>query len=281
MKKIIPHLLVIPVLFTFVTVSAQKIPPDVYRTATPKEILLHDNAYNVLQHEIEVNICDNNWGISKKPFLLSNNRDEKVVIIGYLKGFGNIPVFTREDESFEIKMKPKSPLYKANEDESKKQTDAYIARTTNISSADKKELAIIKTKNEQYSKNLNHLSNSKNYGSISLEINQSSRYDDEPFGSHKGGIKKTVTAPGIQQGALSIEYPDELSVDTTYLATLYIGNWPKLSGAKTLPFHFIKNDSDEPVIENMIIEISAFNYNEMMKMIHSIDWTKLQAMIKE
>lgn len=282
MKKIIPDLTIIILLFADVNAFAQNIPPDRFRIATSKEILLHDNAYNILQHEIEANVCDASWEISKKPFLLSDNRDEKIVIIDYLKGIGNIPVFTREDESFEIKMKPESPLYKSNQDESKKQTDAYLARIANISSANKKELAIITAKNEQYQKNLSHISNSKNFGSISLELNQSSTYDKETLGdSHHTNINRLIIIPGIQQCFLAIEYPDESDVDTSYYAVLFIGNWPKLSDTKMLPFHFIKNNSDEPVIENMIIEISAFNYNKMMMMIHNIDWTKLEALIKK
>jgi hypothetical protein len=275
MKKIAPISISIILLFTGNDIFAQNIPADKYRAATPKEILLHDNPYNILQREIETNICDANWNITKKPFLLSDNRDEKIVIIDYLKGVGNIPVFMRKGESFEIKMNPESPLYKSNQDEVKKQTDAYVARIANISSADKKELAVIKTKNEQYEKNLNRLSDDKTYGSISLEINQSTMY----VNNEGKGNTKALILPGIRQGILRIEYPDEASVDTTYRATLFIGNWPKFSDTKTPSFHFIKNS--DPVIENIIIEISAFNYNKMTKMIHNIDWTKLEALIKK
>lgn len=275
MNKIISYLSFILLLFASVNVFAQNISTDVYRTATSKEMRLHDDAYNILQHEIETNICDNNWYISQKPFLISSHPDRKIVIVNYLKGVGNIPVFTKEDEKFEIKMNIESPLYQAYIDENKKQTEAFQARSANISTANKQELALIKKQNEQYFKYINQSANRTTYGTISLELNQSQTVYNEGDNSST----KSITVPGIHQGAISITLPDENSTDTIYNTILYIGKWPKLSGSKMLSFHFIKNTGSGPVIENMIIGISTFNHEKMMKLIYSIDWTKLEALI--
>jgi len=80
-------------LLTGVTVSAQNNSPDIYRVANSSEILLHDNVYRFIFQEIESKICNKDWEISKRPLLLAARPSEKVVIINYLKGVGNIPVF--------------------------------------------------------------------------------------------------------------------------------------------------------------------------------------------
>jgi len=276
MKKIIPALIIIILVFAGADIFAQNASADKFRVATPQEILLHDNPYNILQREIETNICDANWSITQKPFLLSANPNEKIIIINYLEGVGNVPVFKREGESFEIKMNQESPLFKAYLEENKKQTEAFQARSARVAS-DKKEAAEITAQNKKYFNYINQSANRTIFGDIFLELNQNNTIvydlgDTSP---------KQITAPGINHISLFVQLPDESSVDTIYNAILYIGNWPKLSNTKMVPFHFTKNNSSAPVIENMIIKISGFNYNKIMKMIHSIDWTKLEALIKK
>lgn len=95
--------------------------------------------------------------------------------------------------------------------------------------------------------------------------------------------------PGIAQAILYYQYPVEDDPDTTYKALLYIGNFPKYSGEdivvnfkyKTNYYWKDKQHSGPPVIENMSIWIESHHYNNIMKVIHSIDWTGLKAMIKE
>lgn len=198
MRNIISSLILIPILLTGISGLAQDIPPDPYRVATTKEISLHDTPYQVLQNQIKRNICDATWEISGNPFLLRNNPDEKTLIINYLKGVGNIPVFTRNGESFVISAKKESSLYKSFLDESKKETDAYVARTAKISTADKKELSIIKAKNEQYLRNADHSSNTIKYGRISLEFNQSWTDDKKSLaGTIHANAERLMTAPGV------------------------------------------------------------------------------------
>jgi len=173
-------------------------------------------------------------------------------------------------------MNPGSSLYKDNEDKIKKQTAAYVARSANLSSASKEELAVIKTKNDRYFKNLNRLSNDKLFGSLTLELNQS----NSMFENLGRATKWQITAPGIHQITLFVQLPDDNNVDTLYNAVLYLGNWPIKAGAQMLAFRFAKNIGNDPVIENMIIKISGFHYHELIQMIKRIDWTRLEALIK-
>lgn len=50
------------------------------------------------------------------------------------------------------------------------------------------------------------LSDNVNYGSISIEINQSSTYNKKNFAG--GNTCKSLTVAGIQQGILAVEFPD-------------------------------------------------------------------------
>lgn len=274
MKKIIPTLIIIPILFTSIRVFAQNIPPDPFRIATPKEILLHDNPYEILLDQVEKNICDSTWEIRKPPFLLKTKPDDEMVIINYLRGVGDIPVFGN-GERFSIEAKYESSLWKSTIAEDKIQTDAFVTRNANISkiyATDKKEFAIIKSQNDQYSKKMSH--HTLKFAVISLGLNQS-------WMDAKGIQIKTIAVPGIQQAFIGKVLPSEDELDTTYRVDLYIGNWPKSSHTDMLHFNFIKNNSGEPIIENMTIYIITYKYNDMMKVIHSVDWTKLEALIKK
>jgi hypothetical protein len=272
-------LLILNILFVLAaaTLFAQNNSPDIYRTATTQEILLHDKVCEILQQEIESEICNGGWAVSNKPLLLRDNPSQKVVVKNYLKGTDNIPVFINDDNRFEISMKPGSTIYIKNEAKIKKLTAAYIARTAGLTSASKEQLATIKAKNERYFKNINRLSNDKQYGILSLEFNQSHSIS----GHNLGKVIKKVTAPGINQLVLFEQLPDENSADTLYNAILYLGDWPKMSVGQMNSFHFkITETGSDPVIENMIIEISTFHYNKMISMISRIDWTKLAKFLK-
>lgn len=270
---------------------AQDIPPDPYRVATPKEITLFETPREIMQNEIEKNLCNSTWEISEKPFMLSIHPEEAVIIVNYYKEFGNVPRYLKTI-NFRLDAKRESSFAKAVSAEIEKETDANTARVNKTpmaemmklaeaaktSPAAQKQLDAMKTQTNKYFKNITVLGNSLKYGAVDVEINEN-YIDNAPSGRTTRTL--AITAPGIQQGYLDIEYPDEDDdYDTLYNTKLYIGNWPKRSKSETLSFYFVKNNSPDPIIENMLVMISTNNYHKMMKIINSIDWTKLKALVK-
>ena len=221
-------------------------PNSPFRKATDTERELHDTVYKILQQEIVTKICGNDWAITKSPFLISNHPDEMIVVKNYYKGYSNIPVFTRENETFKISLNKQTPLYQ-------KYIDSMNMPPVNYNT-------------------VTRISNEMQFADITLLLNES--HTDKL----KGKILQKI--PGIQQTSMYEEKLDESVPYSTYTAELYIGSWPKLSREKELQFG-LKKYTDGPVIENMKITISAKSYQKLMKVIHRIDWTKLEAMVKK
>ena len=255
MKKIISKifLLLIPLLAANSIVIAQNDndPASKFRIATSEERKLHDDAYTTLQQEIEAKLCNKDWGISEPVFLISDHPDEMIVIKDDTTEY-NIPDFVRENETFKIRLKSTSPLFKVYQDS--------IHKFDGQQGLDKLKEGF---------KLVEIYGNKMEFANIGLSLNET--YTDELEG------KILPKIPGIQQAALYKQRPDDYV--TVYIARLYIGYWPKLSPGKMMNYQF-KKHSGQPVIENMKITISTFDYNQMMKVLHSIDWTKLEKLVK-
>lgn len=274
-------------------------------TPTPAEMQAHDQPYIILQNEIENKLCNSDWGIDNNSFsLFKDNPDSKEVVRGK-----NIHYFdlSRWEGDCEIRLKQTSPLYEAIIDSLKKVNarldsnmhtgltlqDAMADATKNGGKIPAKDQAVLDKKGiieKKCMKDMALLGNAQQFAQFSLSINENWADDEKTAaGSFAAGSVKSLNIPGVQQAVLSIEPPDENQPDTTYRATLYIGNWPKPDRNKMLPFHFKyntsygwsdKQHSGPPVIENFKIFVQSYHYNWLMKSLNSIDWTKLDKLIK-
>jgi hypothetical protein len=267
-------------------------------TPTPAEMQAHDQPYIILQNEIQQKLCNSDWSIDNNSFsIFKDNPDSREVVRGK-----NIYYFdlSRWEGDCEIRLKQTSPLYKAIIDSLKKvnarlDSNIHTGLTLQEATADAmknggkipaKDQAILDKKGiiqKKCMKDMALLGNAQQFAQFSLSINEN--WTDEK----KGDAIKPLLLPGVQQAVLSIGFPNENQPDTTYQATLYIGNWPKPDMHKMLPFHFKyntsygwadKQHSGPPVIENFKIFVQSYHYNWLMKSLNSIDWTKLDKLIK-
>lgn len=296
------------ILFLFPTLTLYKVASAQWYTdtPTPAEITARDKPYAILQNEIESKLCNADWGIDKDNSFsfLRGNPDNRVVVRGKTIHYFDL---THGGNGCTIKLKETSPLYKAVMDSTKK-VNARLTANDNtgltlqqaMSDAMKnggtipaKDQAILNRKgaiNKECMKDMARLSNAQKFGSITLLINENWVDDEETAGDgFMADAIKPLIIPGIQHAYLCEEYPDKDEPDTTYRATLYIGNWPKPSLHEMLPFPYKyitkygwtdKAHSGPPIIENLKIYVSSFYYNNLMKAIHNIDWTKLDSVIK-
>lgn len=253
-------------------------------TPAPAEIAVHNQPYIVLQNQIEKNLCNNDWEINTNdsrrnnvaPFLiLKGDPGENVILRGT-----TVHYFSPVDRgvSCEIDMKPGSAIYIANIDSFNAQmkilgTGFMASNNANIEMArlqDERKLAEVKLQlNFDYTEDITDANYNNNFYT---------------------GSKLSVVPAGIQMATLFKEDFAKTSKDTLYYAVLYIGDWPITTSIKKREFfHFVnyskepwidKQHSGTPVLENMKITIKTSNYEKLMKVINSIDWTKLNALVK-
>jgi hypothetical protein len=267
-------------------------------TANDAEIRLHDQAYHILQKEIETRICNSNWGIPQVPFFyLEDHPDTRLVLRGKsIQCFS----FTGSGDACSIKLKETSPEYKVVMDSTRRLTavqvehaqktrkiwDHAVAHNYKISPGEKKILDSMQEMDKTINRKLDALLYAQQFADISMEINANWTTDI--------GVASKVMllppVPGIRRGVLSTTYPDKDRSDTSYYAYLYLGEWQPLDLKKRVLYHFKyqhaygladRKHAGQPVIENFKITISSPHYQDLMKVIHVIDWTKLVALIKE
>jgi hypothetical protein len=267
-------------------------------TATAEEAKLHDQFYIILQKEIESKICNSDWGIPANPFLLLKDDPYKMVVLRgkSINYFG----FTGFGEACTIRLKETSPLFKANQDSlhvlakiQEKQWaigKSIMERTAKnnfkVSAADQKTMDSIKPIGRVMDLKSSALFEETLFGDISMHINKDWTSDFERTNKYR----LLPTVPGVRYAILRITYPDKDRTDTSYSVLLYIGNWPQIDMKKRVNFpfkHYTKyawidrQHSGPPVVENLGILVSSHYYNNVMKMIHDIDWTKLTALVKQ
>lgn len=275
-------------------------------TATPEEAAVRDRPYQYLQNEIQKKLCDKDWGIDKSSFsFLVEKPDWKKIVRG-----GNTVrfTFTGGGDDCDIDLRETSPLYQANMDSNiaisktrstimKWQFDQQkqvlqakdpIATAQRFKKDHQKTIDSLNALDAKLNRQQNHLLNEKTFAQISLTLN-----DDRIQGKELQGFTafkvQQLTIPGVQQAILYIQLPEEDDPDTSYRAALYIGDFPKFS-AEMQPYSYKyltkntwtdKQHSGKPVVENCTIWIYTNHYNNMMKVLHGIDWTGLKQVIKK
>ncbi|MGH2612493.1 MAG: hypothetical protein ACRDFB_05530 [Rhabdochlamydiaceae bacterium] len=273
---------------------------------TPAEIAARDKPYTILQNEIEGKLCNADWGIDKDNSFsfLKDDPGSREVVRGKTIHYFDL---THEGNQCAIKLKETSSLYNTIQDSIKKVNVRMIANLNtgitmqqamsdamkNGGNVPAKDQAILNKKgaiNKECMKDITRLSNAQQFGTVTLLINEEWMDDEETSGdTFIADAIKNLTIPGVQHAYICVEYPGKDEPDTTYRATLYFGNWPKPDLHKMLsfPFKYItkygwvdKAHSGPPTIENFIIYVQSFYYNDLMKAIHGIDWTKLDPVIK-
>lgn len=275
-------------------------------TPTPAEMKARDQPYIILQQEIKSKLCDNDWDIPPEPFLLLTDHPAETLDIRG-KGIHYFSLASEGDDCV-LSLKETSPLFLALKDSSKKLL-ARIKENQNsgltlsealqramknggkLSAADQKTVDQKKAVNDQCLKEMARIENAHHWGDFDLQINE--RWtDDKTPGADICVVDdlKRLSLPGIQHAMLNVSYPNEVQPDTTYSATLYIGKWPKPDLHNKLPFQFKFNTSyawidkahsGPPIIENFKILVVSHQYNNLMKGIHFIDWTKFDSLIKK
>lgn len=275
-------------------------------TPTPAEIQARDQPYTILQNEIENKLCNTDWGIDKTSFLFFKDQPGiQEVVRGKSIHYFDL---SRWGNNCVIMLKETSPIYQAITDSTEKVNERLESNTNtgltqdqamadamknngNITAKDQAILNRKKAVQDQGLKDIARLGNANQFANISLLINENWADDTKTAGDgFIANAIKPLSVAGIQQAVITIEYPNEDEPDTSYRATLYIGNWPKPDMNKMLPFPFKyytklawsdKDHSGEPVIENLKIYIESYSYKNLMKTIHSIDWTKLDDLLNK
>jgi hypothetical protein len=266
-------------------------------TATNAEIQAHDQPYIILQKEIETKLCNTDWGIPPNAFLLlKDDPYNRLILRGKaIDAFS----FTHSGDACTIQLKPTSPLYKAIMDTTQKlmkkkgdhmKQSLEIWRNSakndyKIPASEQKTIDSLKHIDEEADRKLNVLLHEQEFADISLDINES--WTPDLGNSTK--IQLMPVLPGIEHAVMTMQYSDEDPSDTSYYAYLYIGNWPLPDMKKRVLYTFKYNKhygsmgrkhSGTPVIENFVILLHSYQYNHLMKAIHSIDWMKLHQLIK-
>lgn len=274
-------------------------------TATPEEAAARDKPYQFLQNEIQKKLCDKDWGIDKSSFsFLMNKPDWRKIVRG-----GNTLrfTFTGGGDDCEIDLRETSPLYQANMDSSiavgktsaeimkwkwdqqktVMQAKDPIAAAQRFKNDHQKTIDSLTALDNKLKRLQNHLLNEKSFAQLSLNLNDD-RIQGKELQDFRTFKVQQLNIPGIQQAILYYQLPDEDDPDTSYRAALYIGDFPKFS-IKMQPYSYKyltkntwtdKQHSGKPVVENCTIWIHANHYNNMMKVLYSIDWTDLKSIIK-
>lgn len=245
---------------------------------TPEEAAVRDKPYMYLEGEIRKKLCDQNWAVTPEndfEFLQASPQSRLILRGKSIYRFD----LTRGGDECNIMLRQGSPMFKENFDKQVAGNKLMLEKKYKIDGPEYKE----------WNKSMDRLNHDKTLATVSLVLNE-----DRVAGKHfqnaqEGKAFKIEKVAGVQQAILYCEYPGKDASDTLYWAYLYIGNFPSYSG-KMEPVHYKylsktgwsdKAHSGKPIIENIRIHISAFHYNNIMKVIRDIDWTGLDAMIKE
>lgn len=278
-------------------------------TPTPAEIAVHNQPYLILQKEIENKLCDNDWAINTKYqfLILKGGPDEDVILRGT-----TVHYFTPVDRGImcEVDMKYGSSIYTANANSFNALMKIKVAQINKslqiLAKAQKNNLKYtaedsavmdkIKIVNDKADLEMARLLDERKLAIIKMLLNSS--WTEPQKGRQyylDGGIdfyagKKLPHLEGVGYATLFMEKPWKDNPDTLCEATIYIGNWPAQTDLKRrFAFHFVhidktpwtdKQHSGQPFLENMKIIITGESYESVMKVIHSIDWTKLNALVK-
>lgn len=265
-------------------------------TATNAEIQAHDQPYIILEKEL-AKLCNRDWGIPQNPFLLLKNEPyHRLILRGKsIDAFS----FTSAGDACTIKLKQTSPIFKAildsirllmNEEADHMKLEPEMWRNSaknnyKISASEKRTVDSLKRVDKILNNKLDDLQEEQTFADISLDINENWTRD---LGN---GTKNQLMAPiaGIKYTVLSIVYPDEDRSDTSYYAYLYLGNWPRPDLKKRVLYNFVYNDhygandrkhAGPPIIENFEVSVISHKYNNLMKVLHNIDWSKFDELIK-
>lgn len=246
-------------------------------TATPEEAAAHDKAFTFLHNEIQNKLCDDNWGTDKTDFKFFKDDPswQKIVRGNSIHYFD----FTGGGDECDIQMRENSTLYLDNLNKSAALTNSYDAQKYGYSGP----------KYDEWDKGIQKLNDEQEFARIKLLLNDDRIQGKDVQGYHTSKLVQLQNINGVNQAVLYFEYPDEDDPDTLYRAALYIGNFPEYNGqveGVNFKSYFKdgwkdKTHSGKPIIENMSIWIEAYHYNNIMKVIHSIDWNGLKQMIME
>ena len=294
MTKTLASVILLIFLFATNNASAQWI----VDTATNAEIQAHDQPYIILQKEIETKLCNNDWSIPENAFLLlKNDPYHRLILRGKsIDAFS----FTAGGDACTIGLKQSSPLYKAILDTTKeimkKETDDMkmaneIWRNSaknnyKISASEQRTADSLKRIDKALDRKLRSLPHEQTFADVSLDINEN--WTTDLTNGTKNQFMPAI--PGIKHAVLSIQYPDAENSDTSYYAYLYMGNWPPPDLKKRVLYTFKYNKDygsiakkalPTPVIENFVVFIRTYHYKNLMEVIQSIDWTKLDGLIKK
>ena len=275
-------------------------------TATPEEAVTRDKPYQYLQNEIQKKLCDKDWGIDKSSFsfLMQKQTWQKIVRGGQTVRL----TFTNGGDDCIIKLLETSALYHANLDSTIAASNTMVAimkwgfdqqkaimQAKDPSAAaqrfkidKKKTIDSLSALNNKLKRKGTHLFNEQTFAEVSLILNNDRIVGKEPQDFRTFKVQQLNGLPGIQQAILYSQLPDEETPDTSYRAALYIGDFPKYS-LKTQSYSFKydtkniwtdKQHSGKPIIENCTVWINTYHYENMMKVINSIDWSGLKSKIK-
>lgn len=245
-------------------------------TATPEEAAARDKPYLYLRNEIQSKICDENLGIEKNNFkLLEDDPGWRKIVRG--TGIYRFDC-TGGGDGCLIMPKPGSALYQKINDEEIESGKKMMEKKYAFNSPEYK----------LWDKTNKQLQNEKEFAQINMVVNDDRIQGKELQSFRTFREEQLHNIPGVQQAILYSQLPDEDNPDTSYRVALYIGNFPKYSGkmeavhfqsATTSPWKD-KQHSGKPVVENISVWIYAHHYQNLMKVIRSINWSGLKQMVK-
>lgn len=278
-------------------------------TPTPAELQARDNTYWVLQGEVEKTLVNNVWGLT--PFQSGTEASDKRIILRG-KSIHRFDVGRWDGDACSITLKTGTPQYDANMDSAKIINEKLDQVMNDISALmqetmqklqknggkyvapDRKRVEKDSLLKVRYMSAISHLTNEQRYGKIQMEINMD-KEDGEGHGSSDYNTDSFVhlQLPGVRNAILRFDFPDKENpemADTIFIAQLYIGNWKRIAANQRTDFVYKyntkyywadKTHSGPPIIENLVITIDTYHYNNMMHILKSIDWTKLDALVKK
>lgn len=278
MKKIsIIFSLIIFCLFISTTVLAQWY----LDTATPEEAAARDKPFRFLQNEIQKNLCDQNWGIDQNSFkFFSDDPDWQKIVRG--NSINRFDLTSGGDVCI-VKLIEGSPLFA-------KISDKEVAENNLVQQQlEQGKIKMDGPEYQKWNKEDQGYQDDQQFAQITMNLNDDRVQGKDLQNYHT--VKPTVLSkiPGVQQVVIYHQLPDEDEPDTLFRAVLYIGNFPKYTGTME-PVHYKsisqqpwkdKQHSGKPIIENASIWIETYHYNNLIKVIDSIDWAGLKPMVSE
>lgn len=240
-------------------------------TATPEEAAAHDKPFTFLRNEIQKKLCDDNWGTDKTDFKFFKDDPSwhKITRGGGVHRFE----FIGGGDACVIEMRENSALYQDNLNKTAALAKSYDAQKDGLSGP----------KYDAWNRKMQGLADDVEFAKVKMLLNDDRTQGKDLQGYQTNKLIRLQNIPGVGQAILYCGYPDEDDADTIYQAALYIGNFPEYDG-EVEGVHFKsfrkepwtdKAHSGKPIIENMSIWIEGHYYNNIMKVIHSIDWEGL------